>query len=55
MSWALRALLDRDRTAVEAFIADLGEALPARARREVRNKLSTGLKSGRNRNMVTTA
>jgi 3-methyladenine DNA glycosylase AlkD len=55
MSWALRVLSQRDRPAVEAFMAEMDERLPARVRREVRHKLATGLKSGRNRNMVTGA
>ncbi len=55
LSWALRFLSQRDRPAVEAFMAEMGEALPARVRREVRRKLATGLKSGRSPNMVTTA
>lgn len=55
LSWALRELLARDRAAVEAFVAETGERLPARVRREVRNKLSTGLKTPRNRRMVTGA
>jgi 3-methyladenine DNA glycosylase AlkD len=53
LSWALRFLSQRDRPAVEAFMDEMDEALPARVRREVRHKLATGLKSGRNRNMVT--
>jgi 3-methyladenine DNA glycosylase AlkD len=47
MSWALRTLSQRDRPAVEAFMAEMDRALPARVIREVRNKLRTGLKSGR--------
>src|SRR5262249_1691891 len=47
LSWALRFLSQRDRPAVEAFMAELGDALPARVRREVRNKLTTGLKTPR--------
>ncbi len=45
LSWALRALSQRDRPAVEVFMDDLGEALPARVKREVSNKLTTGLKT----------
>jgi 3-methyladenine DNA glycosylase AlkD len=55
LSWALRFLSQRDRTSVAAFMVEMGEALPARVRREVRNKLATGLKSGRNSAMVTEA
>lgn len=53
LSWALRFLSQRDRPAVMAFMDEMGQALPARVRREVRHKLATGLKSGRTRNMVT--
>jgi 3-methyladenine DNA glycosylase AlkD len=55
LSWALRVLSQRDRPAVEAFMVEMETALGARVRREVRHKLATGLKSGRNRNMVTGA
>lgn len=47
MSWALRELSKKDRSAVEAFLAD--QAVAARVRREVTAKLSTGLKSGARR------
>src|SRR6185503_8852108 len=53
LSWALRFLSQRDRPAVASFMDEMGEALPARVRREVRHKHATGLKSGRTRNMVT--
>ena len=53
LSWALRVLAQRDRPAVERFMTEMGERLPARARREVRNKLSTGLKSPRTGQKVT--
>ena len=55
LSWALRELLARDRAAVEGFLAEMADALPARVRREVRRKLATGLKTPRNRRMVTGA
>ena len=55
LSWALRVLSQSDRAAVEAFVAEMDATLAARVKREVRNKLATGLKSGRNRSMVTTA
>lgn len=55
LSWALRELSKRDRPAVEAFMAQMGETLPARVKREVTNKLTTGLKTSGNRGMVTTA
>lgn len=47
LSWALRVLSQRDRPAVEAFLAEMGEDLAPRVRREVRHKLSTGLKTPR--------
>jgi 3-methyladenine DNA glycosylase AlkD len=47
MSWALRELVVHDPEAVRAFLAEQGDALAARARREVQNKLDTGLKSPR--------
>lgn len=53
LSWALRVLSQRDRAAVEGFMAEMGDSLPARARREVRNKLSTGLKTPRGGRRVT--
>ncbi len=45
LSWALRALAVRDPGAVRAFLADHGDAVAARVRREVRAKLDTGLKN----------
>ena len=45
MSWALRALAVRDPKAVERFLAQNREALAPRVLREVRNKLTTGLKN----------
>jgi 3-methyladenine DNA glycosylase AlkD len=53
LSWALRFLSQRDRPAVERFMAEMGDRLPARVRREVRNKLSTGLKTPRTGQKVT--
>jgi 3-methyladenine DNA glycosylase AlkD len=47
LSWALRVLSGRDRAAVEAFMLEMDGRLAARVKREVRNKLSTGLKDGR--------
>ncbi len=44
MSWALRALAVHDPGAVEAFLAAHQDALAARVKREVRNKLITGRK-----------
>jgi 3-methyladenine DNA glycosylase AlkD len=45
MSWALRELAKRDPAAVKRFLKDEGDRLPARVRREVTNKLTTGLKN----------
>jgi hypothetical protein len=45
VSWALRALAPRDPGAVRRFLAERGDALAALVRREVRNKLDTGLKN----------
>jgi 3-methyladenine DNA glycosylase AlkD len=53
LSWALRKLAQRDRPAVEAFMAEIGPRLPARVRREVGSKLATGLKGPRKRRQVT--
>jgi 3-methyladenine DNA glycosylase AlkD/ketosteroid isomerase-like protein len=47
MSWALRALIAYDRQAVESFLAENDDVLAARVKREVRNKLETGLKNPR--------
>lgn len=49
VSWALRYLSQKDREAVVAFMDAHGEAFCARVRREVRHKLTTGVKSGRGR------
>jgi 3-methyladenine DNA glycosylase AlkD len=45
MSWALRALVAHDPDAVRAFLAQHEDVLAARVKREVRNKLETGLKN----------
>ncbi|MGH7162344.1 MAG: DNA alkylation repair protein [Planctomycetota bacterium] len=45
VSWALRELAKRDPGAVRAFLRQQGDALARRVRREVRNKLETGLKN----------
>jgi 3-methyladenine DNA glycosylase AlkD len=47
LSWALRELVVHDRAAVAAFLTAHDEVLPARVNREVRNKLSSGLKNPR--------
>jgi 3-methyladenine DNA glycosylase AlkD len=51
LSWALRDLSKRDRRSVELFLKRFREVLPARVNREVRNKLRTGLKNPRARNI----
>jgi 3-methyladenine DNA glycosylase AlkD len=45
MSWALRELVVHDPDAVRAFLRAHGDALAARVKREVTNKLRTGLKN----------
>lgn len=45
LSWALRKLSEREPEAVREFVARHDERLAARVRREVRNKLETGLKN----------
>jgi 3-methyladenine DNA glycosylase AlkD len=47
MSWALRALVPHDRAAVSRFLEEYDGVLPALVKREVNNKLKTGLKTGR--------
>jgi 3-methyladenine DNA glycosylase AlkD len=47
MSWALRELVVHDSDAVRAFLTAHDDALAARVLREVRNKLTTGLKNPR--------
>lgn len=47
MSWALRKLIQHDRKAVQRFLAKHDDALASRVKREVRNKLTTGLKNPR--------
>ena len=47
LSWALRALIGHDAEAVRGFLAEYGQRVPARARREVEHKLRTGLKNPR--------
>lgn len=49
LSWALRVLAMRDATGVAAFIAQYESLLAARVKREVRNKLVSGLKNPRKR------
>lgn len=45
LSWALRALAERDAPAVRRFVASKRARLAPRVLREVRNKLRTGLKN----------
>jgi 3-methyladenine DNA glycosylase AlkD len=47
MSWALRMLVPHDPDAVREFIGKYEDVLAARVKREVRNKLATGLKNPR--------
>jgi 3-methyladenine DNA glycosylase AlkD len=49
MSWALRELLVHDSEAVVEFVEEHEDTLAARVKREVRNKLTTGLKTPRPR------
>jgi 3-methyladenine DNA glycosylase AlkD len=51
VSWALRYLSQKDRDAVVAFMDEHGHKFAARVRREVRNKLITGLKTPRGRRL----
>jgi 3-methyladenine DNA glycosylase AlkD len=45
MSWALRELIVHDPEAVSEFLGAYEDVLAARVKREVRNKLATGLKN----------
>ena len=47
LSWALRELVWHDPAAVQSFLDTHNEYLAARVKREVRNKLTTGLKNPR--------
>lgn len=47
MSWALRELVVHDPQAVREFLAQHDDVLAARVKREVTNKLTTGLKNPR--------
>jgi len=49
LSWALRELVVHDPRAVEGFLADHEDRLAGRVKREVRNKLASGLKNPRRR------
>ena len=45
LSWALRELIPHDPDAVRTFLDEHDDVLAARVKREVRNKLTTGLKN----------
>ncbi len=47
LSWALRSLIPISKTAVQEFLKKHDEVLQKRVKREVQNKLKTGLKSGK--------
>ncbi len=47
MSWALRELVPHDPIAVQEFLVEYDPVLAALVKREVRNKISTGLKNPR--------
>ncbi len=47
LSWVLRKMIKYDRAEVEQFLKKHDKALAARIKREVRNKLETGLKTPR--------
>jgi 3-methyladenine DNA glycosylase AlkD len=49
LSWALRELAKRDPASVRAFLQREGDRLAPRVLREVRNKLTTGLKNPKSR------
>ena len=49
LSWALRELAPWDREAAAGFLEEHEGVLAARVKREVRNKLETGLKNPRSR------
>jgi 3-methyladenine DNA glycosylase AlkD len=53
MSWALRELSKRDPNAVRRFLNERHDVIAARVMREVRNKLSTGLKNPKQRARVS--
>ena len=47
LSWALRSLVPWDRSAVQSFLAEYDGVLAPRVKREVKTKLTTGLKNRR--------
>ena len=52
LSWALRELAKRDSGSVEGFLAEHVAEVGARVEREVKNKLTTGIKNPRKRLMT---
>jgi len=52
LSWALRRLVGYDASAVREFLAEYDEVLPALVKREVKNKLRTGLKNPKQRGLL---
>jgi len=53
LSWALRELIPVDRGAVEQFLEKHDQVLAARVKREVRNKLATGVKNPRRKDRAS--
>ena len=51
LSWALRDLSKRDPEAVEKFVEKHKDELPALVKREVRNKLTLGVKNPRRKKL----
>ena len=49
LSWALRELVVHDAGAVQEFLGEHDKILEARVKREVKNKLGTGLKNPRSK------
>jgi 3-methyladenine DNA glycosylase AlkD len=49
LSWALRELVVHDTLAVRNFLDEFEPVLAAQVKREVRNKLTSGLKNPRSR------
>lgn len=47
LSWALRELGKRNQTAVKNFLVEYDSSLAPRVKRDVKNKLATGLKNPR--------
>jgi 3-methyladenine DNA glycosylase AlkD len=51
LSWALRVLAPWDPASVQAFLTEYDTRLAARVKREVNNKLTTGLKNPKRKNL----